>query len=350
MDAIGRELVKDFNKLLVDRKACIWVAPADCDHLSKDYHLPHYGLKDGPCMRCRGNLHSAPITDCTANAKWRNLLYTPQDLIAKPLSTHWLLEIKGVSHYTLVYDPMHCQEIGSTSHAVANVLYDVFYKELKGSNATKHQKLNELISEAYDTAGVPPDKRMKWIGQKNFADKGAPHQNYPDLQQSVIKARKTRWLVPAALELCKKFTKNGDDYSSRRCYCLQNLADSYDIVDRNPLFLPEPEYRKYKKCITNFLNHYTALAVRSARSTSQIGKYQWSVTPKFHFLFHILEDAKYLSPKSFWCYGGESMVGIVTGMAQSCLHGMPPWRVTETICVKYRVNKHLLFSEIGMVK
>ena len=128
---------------------------------------------------------------------------------------------------------------------------------------------------------------------------------------------------------------------------MKNLADSYDIVDNSSAFLSDSECKRYQGCIDKFLFHYVALALGSAKSTARIGQYQWSFVPKFHYLLHIAEDAKYLSPRLFWCYGGESMVGVITSIAQSCLSGMPPWRVTWTVCMKYSVARHLYLAQMA---
>ena len=349
LDTIGREIANDLNMLYDSKEMVLWVAPADCDHLAKDYDLPNYGSNDKPCMRCDGNKDTLPISDVSPGARWRHVMHTPAELAMRPLTNHWLLSVKGVTHYTFMYDPMHCQDIGSSSHAVANVLYDIFYKELRGPNKKKLHDLNNLVKEAYVAANVDMERRVQWVDVKHFCHPKAPHQNYPDLQHSAIKARQTRYMVPMAFQLCKKYRKPGDEYSNARYYCLKNLNESYEIVDRHRLFIPECDYKKYAKNIKLFLEFYVSLAMHSAELDRRItiGQYQWSFTPKFHFLEHIRDDARYLSPRAFWCYGGESKVGFVSRIAAACLSGTPPWRVSDTLCSKYRISKHLQFVEMS---
>jgi hypothetical protein len=347
LDTIGKELAKDLNMLYDKKELVLWVAPADCEHLAKDYGLPNYGCNDKPCMRCDGDKGSLPISDFSAGAKWKCVMHTPEELILRPLTNHWLLTVKGVTHYTFVYDPMHCQDIGSSSHVVANVLFDVFYKELKGNNAKKLAELNNLVREAYDSARVEANKRVNWVDLKHFVkDKDAPHQDYPDLQHSAIKARQTRYMVPMAYQLCKRFHRPDDEYRERRFYCLKHLNESYEIVDRHRLFMPAGDHKKYAKHIDKFLELYTSLSVMAAETTGKIGKYQWSCPPKFHFIEHIKDDAYFLAPKAFWCYGGESKVGFISTIAAACLSGMPAWRVSQTLCNKYRISKHMQFLEM----
>ena len=90
-------------------------------------------------------------------------MHTLAELAMRPLTNHWLLSVKGVTHYTFMYDPMHCQDIGSSSHVVANVVYDVYYKEIKGNTNQKSRELNKLVREAYNSAKVDPDTRVKWV-------------------------------------------------------------------------------------------------------------------------------------------------------------------------------------------
>ncbi len=339
-DAIGRELVADFNMLFEQSKAVVWVATADCDHLSKDYGLPIHSSKDNPCMRCKCNKHSMPFTDVSSGALWRHNMFTPEELARTPLTSHWLLNIKGFTHHSFVYDPMHCMDIGASSHAIANVLYEVFYDVLTGTIASKLKELNTLIKEGYDEHGVPHDQRINWIELKHFVDEDAPHQNYPDLQHSAIKARKTRYLVPVAFFLATKFKDHGGVRTRTMFYCLKNLNEVYKIIDRNFLFVDPSDKPLLEKCMSNFLLHYVALA---KMATCRVGRgfHTWSFVPKHHYMLHILEDANFLAPRSFWCYAGESMVGLATSIAASCLHGLPAHKISETLCSKYRVAKHL---------
>ena len=62
------------------------------------------------------------------------------------------------------------------------------------------EDLNKLVTEGYNAAEVPLDHRIKWLDIKHFCpDASAPHQHYPELMSSAIKARQTRYLVPVAL-------------------------------------------------------------------------------------------------------------------------------------------------------
>ena len=51
-----------------------------------------------------------------------------------------------------------------------------------------------------------------------------------------------------------------------------------------------------------------------------------------------------LSPRAFWCYAGESMVGTVASLAASCLRNTAPHQVSVAVCSKYKLAKHLQFK------
>ena len=187
--------------------------------------------------------------------------------------------------------------------------------------------------------GIEHTHRIKKLMPQYFSDKDAPHQHHPDVMHSTIKARQTRYLVPVCEKLCRDYCDN-TIYSRRRLYCLQNLSKLYDIVDQNGIFLTDKAAKAFGEATSRFLLHYSALA----KHAMDEGKYQWSIVPKFHFMEHIAEDAVFLSPKAFWCYSGESFVGTITSLAQSCLAGLPPHRVSETVCIKYRIGKHIQYK------
>ena len=110
------------------------------------------------------------------------------------------------------------------------------------------------------------------------------------------------------------------------------------------LFVAEPDKPPLKKCMLSFLMHYVSMAKAATKKTGR-GFYTWSFVPKMHFMLHIEEDAAFLAPRAFWCYAGESMVGLITSIATSCLHGLPAHRISHTLCMKYRVAKHLQILE-----
>lgn len=317
------------------RRFIIWVAPADNDHNANHYHLPHFSSNE-PCMACPCNTTDTPWRDMSENAAWRRCCYSAEDKFTV-FQHHWLMTIPGFTPATFGYDPMHCQEMGPSATAIANVFFDLTKKEFTGKKSERMNKLNREIQEAYRELGTQGNK-APLLDYKHFCDNDAPFKNQPDLMHSVIKARQTRYLVPVAAKLCRKYHKR-NAYSTARLKCLESLSESYDIVDKHNLFLCE-DTEKYQQCIHDFVTSYHKL---NGIAVSKDEK-QWVIRPKLHYTAHIGLDACWMSPKATWAYRGESMVGSVSSLAASCLHSTPPYRVPAAVCSKYRLAKHLQFK------
>ena len=318
------------------RRFIIWAAPADNEHNAIHYHFPNYASEE-PCMSCPANRKDMPFNDNGEDAKWRSCCYTAEDKFHL-YKYHWLLSVPGFTPSTFSYDPMHTQELGPSGAAVANVFFDLTKKEFKGLMSARIAKLNEEIKAAYDELGIK-ENRVCVLDYKHFSNKEAPFQNDPDLMHSVIKARQTRYLVPVAAKLCRKFHSKRNPYSTARLKCLESLATSYDIVDAHGLFL-ETDTEKYQQCIHDFVINFSKLAAIASHKKEK----QWAVKPKLHYTAHIGLDARWLSPKAVWAYRGESMVGGISALAASCLRSTPPHRVPAAVCSKYRIGKHLQFK------
>ena len=105
-------------------------------------------------------------------------------------------------------------------------------------------------------------------------------------------------------------------------------------------FLPSSMQGPYTEAVEKFLLHYSACAKMSQNT----GKLQWSVVPKLHCVAHFPFQASTQSPRAFWAYGGEHMVGNIADLASSCLSGTPAHMVSSILVLKYRVAMHCFFS------
>ena len=350
VDAFGCKLTDDRTQLVGksichnQMKAIIWCVPADCEHNSVEYGLPHFSSNQ-PCMRCKCNTSCTPWNDFGRDAKWRLQPYTKEEVAAHPLTTHWLLTIHGVNHFTFAYDFMHCADIGCSAACIANMFYDMVFKELVGTRANKVCQLLDLIHAAYHKLGIS-DGRISRLAYSHFCDNDAPHQHYPSLMSSAIKAKQTANLVPVCLELAQDFNDESD-YAKWRFNCFKHLNRLYTIQNNGDLFLTVAESNAYADSAYKFAQYYTKLSHWSyTLDAGKIGHFQWGQLPKFHFLLHIAEDAQFLNPRVAWAYPGEHFVGNHTRLAAACLAALQPWQVPATVCKKYQIGKHLQFLHL----
>ena len=326
-------------------RSIVWQAPADCEHLSLEYGLPNYN-SNSPCMRCGCNRSDIPWNDWSDTAKFLETYVTPEYAKRHPLTSHWILSIKGTSHFTFSYDAMHCGDIGYGGRAVANCFYDFLYKEpgFTGTKAQRCQQIMDRIKAKYEELGVEDGKIQKLMLQHFLPDKEAPHQHSPDLMHSAIKAKQPNRLITVVASICADLPKE-DTYRQHRYPCMKNCSLMTEVCSRNGLFLPRDEAETYQNAAYRFLRHCDALSKLAGKSESAVGYKQWHQTPKFHFLIHIAEDAFFLNPKAVWCYPGEHLVGNTTSLAKTCLAGLPAYKVPTTLCLKYSIGKHLALVE-----
>ena len=324
-------------------KAIIWCVPADCEH-SVEYGLLHFSSNQ-PSMRRKCNTSCTPWNDFGKDAKWRLQPYTKEEVAAHPLTTHWFLTIHGVNHFTFAYDFMHCADIGCSAACIANMFYDMVFKKLAGTRANKVCQLLDLINAAYHKLGIS-DGRISRLAYSHFCDNDAPHQHYPSLMSSAIKAKQTANLVPVCLELAEDFSDESD-YAKWRYNCFKRLNRLYTIQNNGDLFLSVAESTAYADSAYKFAQYYTKLSHWSyTLDAGKIGHFQWGQLPKFHFLLHISEDAQFLNPRVAWAYPGEHFVGNHTRLAAACLAALQPWQVPATVCKKYQIGKHLQFLHL----
>ncbi len=363
METVGRHLAWSFNCLFDGRagtkdadgrvyrqpgiiaegksRYIVWQAPADCEHLSLEYGLPNYN-SNSPCMRCHCNKSDIPWNDWSDSAEFLKNAITPEAAKQDPFTNHWILRIKGTSHFTFAYDLMHCGDIGFAGRAIANCFYDFIFKDpaFTGTKAQKCQQILDKIKAKYKELGVD-DCKIQRLALQNFLPvKGAPHKHSPDLMHSAIKAKQTNRLIPVVAGICADLPRDST-YLKHRYHCMKQLSLMSDVCSRNGMFLPMDEAELFQTTAYRFLRHYDALSKSSVRADSM----QWHQTPKFHFLIHIAEDGFFLNPRAIWCYPGEHMVGNATSLAQSCLAGLAAYKVPATLCTKYRVGKHLNLLE-----
>ncbi|CAK9007912.1 unnamed protein product [Durusdinium trenchii] len=235
------------------------------------------------------------MADC--RTFWKGVNKEDPKLHRNPILMQQKEVFMGVNSFTFAYDFMHCADIGFSASAVANVFYDICYKHLdKLKKKDRIQKLNQLVTEAYIALNTPHDVRVKRLTWSSFTNADAPHQHYPGLLHSAIKAKQVARLVPVAAKLCKDFHSD-TIYCKHRLYCLQSLEKLYNITHNAAMFLTKQEIKDYQAATSRFLRHYECLSKISAASTEKVGQYQWSQIPKMHYQEHISEDCCFLNPE-----------------------------------------------------
>lgn len=324
-------------------RGIVWSITADNQFLSDDLGLAHTSSNE-PCWKCPCNKSDIPFNDFSIDARWRAMTYTAAHYADNPVTSHPIMKIVGVNAFTFAIDTLHDLDLGAAGHALANVLFDLVYRELPGR--TKHDRLeamNSQLVEAYKSLKIDARYRIGRLDFSHFSSTSSPHQKYPDLMNSAIKAREVRYLTPAISLIASKHVDDRP-YSRHRSECLKHLVCMYDIIDKSKWRLSGPDFDAFNKATLLFLLHYN----KCAEIAFNDDLFQWSQVAKHLLVAYLPEQSKYLSPRLYWAYGGESMVGTIASLMHACLGGIPAHNVSRKLFEKYRIAMHLTFSKLLM--
>jgi hypothetical protein len=252
------------------------------------------------------------------------------------------MKIPGVVHEMFHFDAMHCLELGILGHVLANIMFTIIYEDLRHlSRAEGLKQLWSKVLKNYMDLDIPAGSRISNLQLKHFCVEGKPHKNYPDLS-TVVKARERRYLVSVFLNIAEEF-KNANEAAEHRFQVMRYLHKMYTIIDDDEgdseFFHTAKKAEEFEDAIHKFLSHYAWLSKEAMKNC----KFLWSIVPKFHFLIHLGQQARFLRSRRSWCYGSESMVGKIITLAAACLDGTSPHQLSISLCDKYRIAMHLSF-------
>lgn len=301
-----------------------------------EHGLPHYASTAGMCGFCGADYGQNPFTDHRPGASWRRTTYSHEQLKGQSWAQRPLLQVRGVVPETVQFDSMHVIECsGTANHAVANFFFEHIFE--RGGKIRGTMSLWEDIQEAYRVLGITADHRVGHFTFSKVGNDGAPHTHYPVL--TGIKARQCRYLVAVANFLGEK-EKGKSEHNMHVSLCLRALSTCCDVIDRNQWFLGDGEHQVFSNSVQHFLVHYQWLSKEAARQE----KCLWSMTPKFHYMHHLVAQSRFLSPKASRLYGSEDMVGKICKLGASCLASTPSHKMPNAVIAKYRFAMHMLLE------
>ena len=68
------------------------------------------------------------------------------------------------------------------------------------------------------------------------------------------------------------------------------------------------------------------------------GQFLFNFVPKNHYLIHLAQLGRHLSPKLAWCYQGEDLMNQIKTLAQGSFRGTPPSILGNKVLRKYWVG------------
>ena len=124
---------------------------------------------------------------------------------------------------------------------------------------------------------------------KNFIDMQKPFKDYPEMRY--LKAANIRYLVPLACQLCREYGAK-DALGKNQLAAMVGLMACYDLLHTERKVLTKTMVEAMKLYGLQFLLNYCACAKLCEDSPDN----RYSVVPKFHYFFHLLEQAVDVNP------------------------------------------------------
>ena len=94
--------------------------------------------------------------------------------------------------------------------------------------------------------------------------------------------------------------------------------------------MPLEKAGRFKELVTDVLKDYTILANKADGDHLLL----WSMTPKWHWLYHLSDRSRLINPKVTSCMVDEDYAGQIKVIVASCATGTPMHKVPEKVAEK----------------
>ena len=314
----------------------------DTEHFANDLNLPHWNCEE-PCGWCGSNRSNMPWTDVSQHAAWLATVHGPVEfanrhrLCAHPL---WRSKFLCVLFYIFWFDCLHVLDNnGVCSHIIGNCLWSVLvFRQLPGCRNYEEAlaELRRRIQLHYRThrvtSQIPPLRRENLVSVSG---------TYPCLHGPGVKAANTRHLMPFVAALMEELD-DGSEWAYHRRRVASYMDRLYAILYDGPMFLSAAEKLELKQVSHRLLLHYVWLSAWSARR----GKLWWNFVYKFHYMYHLVQQANLINPRFAQSYTEESLVGKIMLIYKASCNGPFFAHVQRTVLKKWLSGLQCNFGEI----
>ena len=306
----------------------------DLDWYAEEFGMPR-AMSDHPCGFCNCDMHDEiPFNDFRPEAKWKTTCFSAAEMAEK--YSHELFTVPGLHPLGLYLDTLHTLDLGVSCHVCGNILWEILEDHLEEpSREGRLASLNKMIVEEYNALGTPASQRVGLLKTSNIGESSSV---YPLLKH--IKGRRVRYLVPVVRRLAEKYKATGGSHGQHRALVACKLEEIYDLLDIPNFHMAPSQLQQFQTSVEKLLLHYGWCAKHSFKN----GLLRYSIVQKTHKLAHLPEMAKDVSPRCTQCYGAESFMGLMVGIAKRSIAGAAPHKAASAITMKYRMSMHLLLQ------
>ena len=177
-------------------RGILFCISADGEYFLNEFKLAGHSSNQC-CFNCKANKSNLPHNGCRPSALWKKTIVQRKGTCP---TTHPVKEIIGLNGHTSHYDTLHNLELGVTSHAIANCMFDLVFRPggCRGPGTECCGIVQEVCNSVCGArdCSFPQDQKADHEQPQQPKSK---HDNFPDL--SGYKARQIRCLLPCLLEI-----------------------------------------------------------------------------------------------------------------------------------------------------
>jgi hypothetical protein len=300
------------------KRFVLWGVAGDTDFFVNDMHMFHWANETMCLGRCLASRNPGPylFSDFRpSHSLWLQNRLSGLYIVHNHLANHrhpWF-DVYGASALMLHYDEMHVlSQQGCVSHAIANVLFDIIFLQIKGNHMQALNTIWDRISALY--IEFPSTSKLNKLTLEMFCKPDAPYQSFPMLS-TAIKATETRHLLPIAAALSREYN-TGEPHHGQRDAMMRYITDFYRLMDTCPI-VPSPDVgERMFSSLHKFLLTYQTLASWAADN----GHLMYSTVSKHHHAFHMGEQAWHMNP--------HAVHGFVCGARRAIFYGCSTTRLS----------------------
>ena len=173
-----------------------------------------------------------------------------------------------------------------------------------------------------------------------------PKEPHKSMAQLDLKASETKWFLQAFAPVLQNLVSLEKEHEATMLQAVEDMAKLTDLFDQGDVFLTNGEWLKAMKLGESFLKKYSSLSL-SAWALEK-GRSLFHIVMKHHTFQHLVENAKFLNPKTHWTFSSEDFVGKMSILTSSVSPGVSSTRVSAKVAPKYRILLHFLLTREGM--
>ena len=263
------------------------------------------------------------------SATWRRLFPDP----------FYIFQVSHLSAVNVDPDELHILHLGCSMYFRGSVLWLLCYEV--GRDTPEENMHNVWVAIAKEYRNTQAACQFSNLGLSSVCNKDKPRAHFPKLKGKGAEVK------DLALPLSKVWGRmktnaqmhNGEAKTFKALIGIQTILHSH----AQHALLPTGIAGKLDDLVQSFLQEYTILA----NSVDKAQKLLFSMTPKFHYMWHLGKRAIYLNPRKGNTMMDEDFVGRCKDIVAACASGTEAHRVPAKVSERYSWGKYIL-EEYGL--